>query len=241
MCTLTWLANEKGYEVFFNRDEKRIRPKAKLPVLNRYTGTIMPIDPQGNGSWISVNSAGITLCLLNNYQVEKKVNQVNYRSRGQLINLLALNNHLSQLLSQLKHFNLTTFMPFWLFIFPSEFKKNNEYLYQYQWNGKVLTQEEPKQPFITSAIQLTEVNRKRTTLYNDMIQLNPNTEQHLAYHSSHIPVKGKYSVCMHRHDACTHSLSHIVVGDDIVFRYHDSPPCKNTYWSMVCMQKENQT
>ena len=90
MCTLTYLLNERGYELFFNRDEQRSRLLAEPPKLNKVNkshGAIYPIDPQGGGTWIAVNEQGLSLALLNNYQAPLSNNDNHNKSisRGQLI------------------------------------------------------------------------------------------------------------------------------------------------------------
>jgi hypothetical protein len=46
------------------------------------------------------------------------------------------------------------------------------------------------------------------------------------FHRSHWPAAGPYSVCMHRDDAATASLSVVTVTRDAVqFVYHGAAPC----------------
>lgn len=56
----------------FNRDEQKSRALALAPAIYDRQGVsvMMPLDPQGQGSWISLNQFGLSLCLLNNYQAE---------------------------------------------------------------------------------------------------------------------------------------------------------------------------
>lgn len=240
MCTLTWLANKEGYEVFFNRDEQRSRTVAKPPCYDSETDSIMPIDPQGKGTWIAVNSSGVTLCLLNNYQAESNTKTTIHTSRGLLIPILIKHGTHEKISQQLKNIDLHNYMPFWLCVFPENFKRDNESMDIYQWDGDRLTKETQKQPVVSSAISLPEVQQKRSSLFDKMIAHKTNSGQHLSYHSSHNPKKGKYSVCMHRNDARTQSLSHIMVGDKIVFRYHDSPPCMNVQWSQLVISSSER-
>lgn len=233
MCTLTWLVNKEGYEVFFNRDEQRARPQATLPYYDNETDSIMPIDPHGKGTWIAVNSSGITLCLLNNYQAAANINKTDCVSRGSLIPRLIKYKSSSEILQQLHDINMNDYMPFWLCVFPESLKSDNEIIYSYQWDGYELTQEEQNQPMISSAVSLVDVQKTRIELFEKMIDHDSSSEHHLAYHSSHEPEKGKYSVCMHRDDARTQSMSHIAVGDVVEFRYHDASPCMHEQWSKI--------
>ena len=67
MCTVTIVPTSAGFRVTCNRDERRTRPAALPPRLHT-TGalrSIFPIDPQGGGTWIGVNEAGVVAALLN--------------------------------------------------------------------------------------------------------------------------------------------------------------------------------
>ncbi len=70
MCTVSWLLHDAGYEVFFNRDEQKGRAIANPPAVFDREGTryMMPVDPDGGGTWIAMNQHGLSLCLLNYYQ-----------------------------------------------------------------------------------------------------------------------------------------------------------------------------
>ena len=68
MCTLTYLLNDFGDELFFNRDEQRSRLPTIPPKFNQTRNAIYPVDPQGEGTWLAVNQQGLTLALLNYYQ-----------------------------------------------------------------------------------------------------------------------------------------------------------------------------
>ena len=75
MCTLTWWRGEEGeFEVFFNRDEKKTRSRAELPLKREENGMqfLSPRDPDGGGTWMLVNEHGVVLCLLNRWHEESK-------------------------------------------------------------------------------------------------------------------------------------------------------------------------
>jgi len=239
MCTVSWLINTNGYEVFFNRDEQRSRPKALLPAYDKKTDSIMPVDPQGNGTWIAVGRSGLTVCLLNNYQAQSKVSSSaassSFVSRGLLVSELIKYKNSEQVIQQLHGTSMSQYMPFLLCVFPENLKSGNEQLFIFSWDGNEFVQKNISQPLISSAVLLEEVQKKRTLLFQEMTQDEVNRNIHLSYHSSHQSEKGKFSVCMHREDARTQSISHIVVGNEIKFRYHDAPPCNDKKWEEVVM------
>ena len=235
MCTLSWLINDNGYEVFFKRDEQRTRPQAIAPCYNKKTDSIMPIDPQGKGSWIAVNRSGLTLCLLNNYQAQVSEDKPAYISRGLLITDLTKYKKSQQVLQQLQLIDLSDYMPFNLCVFPETLKSGNESVVTFSWDGTRFSQQQAIQPVISSAVSLYEVQKNRTLLFNRMTEKKINRDIHLEFHSSHQPEKGKYSVCMHRDEACTQSVSHIIVNNKIKFRYLNAPACSNEQWQDITM------
>jgi hypothetical protein len=67
MCTVTLLPMGDHLRVMANRDERHDRPRAHPPLISRAGGALalMPIDPQGGGTWIAATSAGLVFALLN--------------------------------------------------------------------------------------------------------------------------------------------------------------------------------
>jgi len=70
MCTVSWLRDEHGYDLFFNRDERRTRAGADPPGVERVGSTriIAPRDGEAGGSWVAVNDRGLSVALLNGYR-----------------------------------------------------------------------------------------------------------------------------------------------------------------------------
>lgn len=237
MCTLSWHLSNNKYEVFFNRDEQRSRIKAIPPSYDKNTHSIYPLDPQGGGTWMSVNRSGLTLCLMNNYQAQAdSYSTYPRKSRGQIILDLTKNSNLQDIETQLKKMDLNSYAPFLLCIFTQTLISQEDGPPVFIWNGHNLEQNIQSQPLVSSSVSIEEVTDKRRALFKDLVLgANATTETHLNYHRSHHPTKGKLSVCMHRSDAATQSLGHIEVGENIRFSYHDGSPCKNAYWSDVLM------
>lgn len=67
MCTLTCVRQGGTLRVVCSRDESPLRPRAIPPRESRVGGvsTLMPIDPQGGGTWLGVNAAGLVIAILN--------------------------------------------------------------------------------------------------------------------------------------------------------------------------------
>jgi len=226
MCTVSWLVENNDYHVFFNRDEQRSRSLAIPPqVINiEKTQALMPIDPDGNGSWISTNEFGLTLCLLNYYQGSKP--QGVLISRGLLLKSLSAFSTVESINQQLQKLSLYQYASFSLLAFG--LNESGQVTQQtWQWDGKELIVIELMSPFTSSSVKFDEVSLSRLSLAKQLptpLTVNALIE----YHQSHEPEKGYLSVCMHRDDAKSVSFSHIHVGvDKTVFNYKNGSPCSS--------------
>ena len=67
MCSLSWCRYPDGYEVFFNRDERKTRGRALPPSESIKDGIryLAPRDTDAGGTWLLANEFGLTLGLLN--------------------------------------------------------------------------------------------------------------------------------------------------------------------------------
>src|SRR5687768_17681811 len=82
MCTVTFIARQRGYCLGMNRDEKLTRPTGVPPKEKSVNGraVISPSEP-GGGTWIAVNDHGATFALINWHSIKARVNS-NAVSRG---------------------------------------------------------------------------------------------------------------------------------------------------------------
>lgn len=226
MCTVSWLVEGNDYHVFFNRDEQRSRSLAIPPhIINiKDTKALLPIDPDGNGSWISTNEFGLTLCLLNYYQGAKP--QGVLISRGLLLKSLSAYSTVEEVNQYLHTSSLNQYASFSLLAFGLD--ENGQMTQQtWQWNGEQLTHVNLSSPFTSSSVKFEEVSQSRLSLAKQLpTPLTVNTL--IEYHQSHAPEKGYLSVCMHRDDAKSVSFSHIHVGaDQTIFNYKNASPCSS--------------
>ena len=67
MCTVSIAPLDAGFRLVCNRDELLTRPQAEFPAVHALGATtaIWPRDPEGGGTWIAVNDAGLAFVLLN--------------------------------------------------------------------------------------------------------------------------------------------------------------------------------
>lgn len=264
MCTVSWLLEPNSYQLFFNRDEQRSRSIALPPQHYEGEGTsaLMPVDPDGGGSWISVNEQGLTLCLLNFYQGQLPDGVL--KSRGQLLKSLSTLGSQQDISAELSAINLHQYAPFTLLAFArfgSETSAIEISSRGYQWDGVELTTLDICSPMTSSSVEFESVSAARQQHFKGLSE-SPDANHLLAYHQSHQLIKGHQlleskpqvnshplqmghhtitghqSVCMHRDDAKSVSFSHIEVNaDQALFSYLDGSPCQHKLRSISALRK----
>ena len=90
MCTVSIVPLADGFRLMCNRDEQHTRPGALPPrwVSTDQAEALMPIDPQGGGSWIAVTTDGFTVTLLNRGSLDIPAGSQPKHSRGELVKSL---------------------------------------------------------------------------------------------------------------------------------------------------------
>ncbi|KXF82395.1 NRDE family protein [Enterovibrio coralii] len=228
MCTVSWILNTRGYDVFFNRDEQKGRAIAIPPSSFSLEGTecLMPLDPDGGGTWIATNQYGLSLCLLNYYQGD--VPELPLISRGLLVKMLAPMASVPEVVATLNSLHMGSYAPFTLLLFAPDLTSNHGHVIAFQWDGHVLTQRPSVEPMISSSVAFQEVMLARRQAYKDYMEPTPTIENAWAFHRSHVPEAGYKSVCMHREDANTVSFTHLSITPcNSQMRYVDGSPCEN--------------
>lgn len=90
MCTAIFIPGKDGVTIASLRDESPARARSSAPTLLQSQGTsfIMPVDPQGGGSWVGLNEHGVAVVLLNG-AFERHHHAPPYRmSRGIIVSAL---------------------------------------------------------------------------------------------------------------------------------------------------------
>jgi len=231
MCTMSWLRDGTGYDLFFNRDEKRSRLPAAPPVVRRVgsTAVLAPRDGEAGGSWLAANEHGLTLALLNGYLGGDAVAAPAsgpWTSRGRLVMDLSDCSAVSELAGRLKTLDLAKFRSFHLVAFDSRAGLLAS------WRDGALEcvdENSFSAPLISSSFSFAEVAESRRAQYREYIDVadGSKVEASLAYHRSHCPERGPFSPCMHREDARTVSLTWVRVDRARVqMRYAADAPCR---------------
>lgn len=228
MCTVSWLFNSPGYELFFNRDELSSRQRAQPPEIKQFHSTLViaPTDIDAGGTWISVNEYGLTLCLLNNYAAQTQIKRQNWVSRGLLVNELSHFPDAESVLAHIKTIALSLYRPFNLLVLSL-----NCHIWQLSWDGAELQFiKDPTMPLTSSSFATDDVIKSRVQQFTDAVNTeNAQPQQLKQYHASHLPEPGAFSVCMHRDNGQTVSYSHICVSrTQACFNYFDGSPCQTT-------------
>lgn len=234
MCTLTWHDEPGGYQMFFNRDERRERKPAVPPSVQRRGDTrfIAPLDGDFGGTWIAVNEFGLSVCLLNGFPAADKTALTNrhaYTSRGHLTLTVIESPTAQRAAATLRELDLQRFRPFVLVAF--EPGRGGVLA---RWSGSSLELaggRPPRQPLVSSSFFTEAVRRNRLAVFRRLqrehTEWSP-AELHLAFHRSHRPTAGPHSPCMHRPDASTVSFARTQVEETHV-RLHYTPgsPCRS--------------
>lgn len=226
MCSVSWLIDKKGYQVFFNRDEQKTRAHALPPRTHEMDGVkvLMPIDPVGQGSWISVNEHGVALCLLNNYQYNNP--QGALFSRGLLLKHLSKEVSTDGVCDAFQRLTLPQFAPFILLAFDLNLLNKKNRVMALEWNGLESFIHPTDSPLFSSGVDLPQVTASRQLAYQKIVGEKPTQRSLLAFHRQHHSEESHKSVCMHREDAETVSFTHIIVtpqGQEM--RYVAGSPC----------------
>ncbi len=234
MCTLSWLWEAEGYQVFFNRDELRERLPARGPARGRREGVdyLAPRDGDAGGAWLGVNALGLTLAVHNRSPLESLPEGREWWSRGQLLLSLLAAGSADDVRAALLAVDLDRLRPFTLLVFAPR-----RALLSAAWDRRELSFDRPGEgamPLCSSAFDEGRAAESKRALWRRWARRGrPGPSDHLAWHQSHEPERGPYSVCMHREGASTVSFSRVVVGPERVeFHYHDGPPCQSLPWQI---------
>jgi len=234
MCTLSFLpsAQAHGFHLLMNRDEQRSRPRALPPALQT-CGSRQALYPResGGGTWIGINESSLTMALLNWYSQPQKTADA-LISRGTLIPALLSSGTLREAEEHLLNQPLTHIQPFRLImISPKE-----SLVLEEAFDGHFLERKEhawERTHWFSSGYDEPRASKNRATCCAAIAD-NLSGSKVLArlreLHSSHLPEKGPFSICMHREDAQTVSMTEISVTESLAsMRYHDGPPCKSLH------------
>jgi len=232
MCTVTWTAVGDGYVVYMNRDELASRGSALPPSPGEVGGRryLAPTDSDGGGTWIAATECGLTVGLLNRYPAGHAARASGagrhrgYRSRGLLVVDLVACENVPAVADALARLRLESYRPFTLFAVSAH---DEAAVWRWDGRGEPHRVSEPQPPLSSSSYDGEAVVARRTETYARIVGATPTVARLERYHASHEPVTGPYSVCAHRDDGGSRSLTRVLVSPrSVTMRYHAGPPCE---------------
>jgi hypothetical protein len=186
---------------------------------------LAPADPDGGGSWAAVNDRRVGLCILNQYDVTRP-QITDPVSRGQLLMSLTEFASQAEVWTRVRSAGLLQYSPFTLAIFEPGLP-----VLLLGWNGRALSEQTQGQSgyiISSSSVAQAEADASRRKLFDALMTGAAIDEAGLEQlHRSHLPEEGPLSVCMHRNDAETVSLTRLSVGaQQVSLSYVGGSPCR---------------
>ena len=225
MCTASWIRDQSGYQVLFNRDEKLTRKPALEPRLVVRNGTrfLAPVDGDFGGTWIGTNEFGVSVCLLNGANLTgSKIDFAAPRcSRGLLLPDLLPLPSVAAICDRIREADLSVFAPFTLAALEPS---HPAAIVEWDGSNRTFVFEAADRFMLTSSSFDPEgVRLKRLQEYSQV----RDGHELFDFHRSHSPARSAYSTCMHRADAKTVSFSWIQVSpQETDFFYRPGALCQ---------------
>lgn len=229
MCTLSFVPKAGGFLLAMNRDEQHTRTAARAPAEHR-CGSLAALYPSetGGGTWIGINERGLCVALINWYARPQYRGEPAF-SRGEIIpRLLACpsGEEMDRSLHELPSERLN---PFRLFVIWG----NSRGVREYRSAGSGM--ERVDHPWSTNHWFSSGHDEASATTTRSVVCRQASEESDAGtlpwlerLHTSHDPKRGADSVCMHRDDAVTVSMTILEVsGDSAAMRYHNGSPCES--------------
>lgn len=201
MCTLTWRAAGDGYDLFFNRDERDTRVPESAPSLRTTAGGVRylaPEDGDHRGTWLVLNTHGLTVCLLNDYP--RGVVESGRQSRGQLPLVCAGGARAADVPGTLRDaVTLSDYAPFQLVAVDTAGASVH-----LRWDGRVLHEASAPEFLTSSSFEPERVRAARAARFAALPERSVDALR--AFHHRHDVGAGAASVLMRRSDAATRSV-----------------------------------
>jgi hypothetical protein len=231
VCTLSWTPGTAGYTLVFNRDERRTRAPARAPARHVVRGTtiLAPVDGDFGGTWIGVNEHGVTAALLNRYEDAPADPGPGRVSRGLLLREVLAAPSAEALMARLAPGSLGAYLPFTIGA-----ADPGGGLLLADWTGRTVERSATRHPGLvrtSSGRDQREAELIRGRVWHELAGPGAGVTPDLLdrLHRSHLPERGPFSVCMHRDEAATQSLTTVLVEHDLAtLRYVPGPPCETT-------------
>ena len=221
MCTLAWLRRPGGFILWHSRDERRNRGVAIPPAVGQGDGArwIAPRDSDSGGTWVGVNTHGIVIGIANLF-IGAAPAPARKISRGILVQDLLGSPSTLQVGRRMRSLDLGAFEPFTLVALsetdaPVILRWDRVSLAAVTPLGRIL--------LVTSAGGSREIEEQRSKLFTVR---GLSAEQIESLYRAP-PESDLASVCVHRPEVSTVSLTRIEVAPDLVsLTYTPGQPCQ---------------
>ncbi|MEX1135653.1 MAG: NRDE family protein [Balneolales bacterium] len=239
MCTVSFFPkNHHDWLLSTNRDEMKSREKALPPIIHK-SGSfnyLAPVDGKAGGTWIGLNTAGIGLTIMNNYQGANPLlsHREEALSRGLIIPELMHFDNLKDVDRSMQDLKVSQFNPFVLIGIQS----NPWRIMQWSWDGLDYTFNTlPVKPhlWISTGRAYEGVWKNRKEVFDNFLKMHPGPDVNNVkiLHSSNYPVPGAYSISMEQDMVATVSNTIAEVsGGNLKMHYHDGKPVESGVWEV---------
>jgi hypothetical protein len=243
MCTLSFMTRDSGYLLAMNRDEKLERYAGELPESRMLHGVSVIYPSDGaSGTWISVNSFGITFALLNsNAVLGRGLDGTGMRSRGQIIPTLGPSSSMAEAQKAAGMLDMEKTLPFRLVgVFPSE-----KMIGEWRWDSAQLQVQahgwELRHWFSSSLSDKDAEKLRGTVCRHAQHESDAGSIGWLRrLHASHAGGSGPFSLCVHRQDAATLSYGEVTCTPELVQMTHmRCSPCKNVELNAIKIRRKH--
>lgn len=225
MCTLSlWRGpGADDYALVFNRDEKHARAPETIPTIETSpdgTRYLAPRDTQGGGTWILANERGLVLCVTNDYAAASPKASPGRLSRGKLPIAACSATTPRQAVHIVQGIlspgdGLHGCAPFYFFAFARS--GDSRCLH---WDGANARETGAPDFHTTSSFDPARVIRARHEAHASLAREGRTLEALRALHWSHREDARAESLRMWRPDACTRSITEVLVSGNTVSMSH---------------------
>ncbi len=206
MCTVTLYRDSDALVLTTNRDELRERGERGVRhCIQGGSETIYPVDAEAQGTWIGVNSHGLVLCLLNNYQAAYDQSQI---SRGLIITSAISAKNMSECQNWIeKELRKELYNPFFLIV------SDKRDTVRFSWDGHFLGTDQIKFDSwwidSSSSENFEETIKYRQAAFTEWQSKNGRVNTIMDFHLQQDNDEMSRSICMSRSLTHTKSITQI--------------------------------
>lgn len=199
-----------------------------MPPSRRLVGAVRilaPTDATALGTWVGVNQHGVAATLLNRYADAADLPTPGTVSRGLLVHSVLMARSAPELIDRVRRASLGRHQPFTIVAIDSRHR-----CLIGDWDAREFEVDRgPEVGLVrtSSGRDQAEAERSRAAAFADLAKdQRPSAALLAAFHRGHWPARGPFSVCMHREEAATRSLTVVRLRPTrATMWYWDGPPC----------------